>query len=80
MEPQVLMLSFLKRGKIGIVKEINGGIKIRRRLTEMGIFRGSVIRVIKNDFGGPLIVSIGEERLALGRGISFKIMVEESSE
>lgn len=78
MGSSVLPLSFLKKGQIGIVKDLSGGIGIHRRLTEMGIVKGTRIRVIKNDQGGPLIISIGEERLAIGRGTSWKIMVEEA--
>ena len=51
---------------------------MKRRLTKMGLFPGSILRVIRNDCGSPLIVSSGDGWLAIGRAIALKIMVEEN--
>ncbi len=77
MSVAVLPLGFLKNGQSGVISDCAGGLNIRRRLSELGLVRGSAIKVINNDFGGPLIISLANERLAIGRGISLKIMVEE---
>jgi ferrous iron transport protein A len=72
-------LGFLQTGRDAVVKDFNGGQSLGQRLTEMGLFRGTRVRVVKNDMGGPLIISIGEGRLAIGRGMALRIMVVEES-
>ena len=60
-----------------IVQVWHGG-KFKKKLSEMGIYKDSQIRVIKNDIPGPLIVDVKGSRLILGRGQAQKIMVEVS--
>lgn len=60
-----------------IVQVWHGG-KFKKKLSEMGIYKDSQIRVIKNDIPGPLIVDVKGSRLILGRGQAQKIMVEGS--
>lgn len=70
-------LGFLQVGHEAIVKELIGGKVICQRLAGLGITNGTGVKVIKNDTSGPVIISVREGRLALGRGITLKIMVEE---
>lgn len=72
----VLPLAFLPAGRRGVVKEVLGGFGFRRRLAEMGLVKGAVVRVIRND-RGPLIIALGEARLALGFGMAQKVIVQE---
>jgi len=72
----VLPLSFLPAGRRAVVKEVVGGFGFRRRLAEMGLVKGAVVRVIRND-RGPLIIALGEARLALGFGMAQKVIVQE---
>ena len=60
-----------------IVQVWHGG-KFKKKLSEMGIYKDSQIKVIKNDIPGPLIVDVKGSRLILGRGQAQKIMVEGS--
>ena len=56
---------------------IRGGQRIRKRLADLGLTPGTVLRVVQADAGGPLIVAFKDDaRLALGRGMAHKIMVE----
>jgi len=56
---------------------IHGGRGIRQRLADLGLTPGTVLRVVQTDNWGPLIVAFkGDARLALGRGMAHKIMVE----
>jgi ferrous iron transport protein A len=75
----VLPLGFLEAGRGAVVQDLNGGRSLRQRLIELGLVRGAKIKVIKNETGGPLIISVAEGRLAIGRGMALKIMVEESN-
>lgn len=77
MKKRLLPLGFVPAGSTVLIRELDGGRNLSHRLTEMGLVCGTAIRVIKNDVGGPLIVSVGEGRLALGRGMALKILVEE---
>lgn len=80
MDGSVLPLGFLQAGRIGVVRDLAGGRGLRQRLVEMGLVSGARVKVIKNETGGPLIISVGDGRLAVGRGMSLKIMVEELRE
>jgi len=55
--------------------EITAGTKLRRRLTELGLTPGVELQVMQ-DQGGPLLLSVFNSRLAVGRGMAHKIMVE----
>ncbi|MCL4425239.1 MAG: ferrous iron transport protein A [Firmicutes bacterium] len=60
------------------MKGLTGGGSFRERMAELGVVRGIRLGIVKNDHVGPLIVSVGEGRLALGRGMASKILVEEA--
>ncbi len=56
---------------------IHGGQRIRKRLADLGLTPGTVLRMVQADSRGPLIVAFkNDARLALGRGMAHKIMVE----
>jgi len=59
------------------VRAISGGRRMLRRLTDMGLRLESVLQVISVDPFGPVIVQINNTRLALGRGVAHRIIVEE---
>ncbi|NIS62386.1 MAG: Fur family transcriptional regulator [Proteobacteria bacterium] len=52
-----------------------GGGGMERRLTGMGLSRGTDVEVIKSSGPGPLIVASGETRIALGYGMAKHILV-----
>lgn len=55
---------------------IQGGHKIRKRLAELGLNPGSVVRVVQRHGGGPLILAVKEDtRMAIGQGMAHKILV-----
>jgi len=56
---------------------IEGGRGVQVRLREMGLHPGDVLEVIQNN-GGPVIVQNGCFRIALGKGVSSKIVVGRS--
>ena len=68
-------LVFLNPGDNGTVKEICAGGQATRRLYEMGFHTGAKVKVVKND-RGPLIVSLSGNKIALGRGLAQKIMID----
>lgn len=65
----------LKPNDKGQVIEINGGRQIRKRLFELGLNKGSEIKVVKNDIG-PIIINLSGHKLAIGRGLACNIMIK----
>lgn len=65
----------LKPNDIGIVKEITSCGHACKRLYELGLNRGAKIKVIKNDIG-PIILDLSGNKLALGRGLAQKVIIE----
>ena len=53
---------------------IEAGKKLKHRLTELGLTPGVALTVIQ-DNGGPLLVSVRDSRVALGRGMADKMFV-----
>ena len=54
---------------------ITAGHRLRRRLTELGLTPGVELKVMQGQ-GGPLLLAIQDTRLALGRGMAHKIIVQ----
>jgi Fe2+ transport system protein FeoA len=42
----------------------------------MGVVPGAVLEILRQNGRGPVLIALGESRLALGRGIAEKILVE----
>lgn len=78
MAGSLLPLSLLPEGRQATIREIQSGPGLRQRLAELGLVRGLTVRIIQNDHWGPLIITLGSSRLALGRGMAHKIMIEEA--
>ena len=56
---------------------IHGGQRVRKRLADLGLTPGTVLKVVQGDAWGPLIVAFKDDaRLALGRGMAHKILVK----
>jgi len=71
----MMSLSMVEEGRLARIVKIVGGRGFVSRLMNMGIKEGEVIKVLNNT-SGPVLVSLGNSRIALGRGASFKIFVE----
>lgn len=70
-----ISLSSLKPNEYGKVKGITGCCKANKRLYELGLYKNAVVKVVKNDFG-PIILNLSGNKLALGRGLASKVIVE----
>ncbi len=77
MAASVMPLGLVRAGRDATVRGLGEGGAFRRRLINLGLASGARIKVVKNDLNGPIIVSLGECRLAIGRGMALRIMVEE---
>lgn len=68
-------LTSLSKGAKAKIVSINAGRGLTYRLMQMGLTPGTVIEVIENS-SGPLIISVRDVTIALGRGMAGKILVE----
>jgi ferrous iron transport protein A len=74
----VLPIRDVPDGRRATVVSLEGGHEFQNHLMSMGLLVGSEIEVINSCNGrrGPTLVAVGETRLALGYGMSGKILVE----
>lgn len=63
-------------GKPVSLVSIQGGRQLRARLCNMGLVPGARFTVLNGNGGGPVIIKVKETRLAIGRGMARKMMVE----
>ena len=69
-------LNAMASGKFAEVDKLEGGEILGKKLMEMGMYKGSLIEIVKND-AGPLIIKIGQTKVVLGRGMAQKVVVKE---
>ena len=70
-------LSRLRAGQAATVRSLAGGYEFQHRLACMGLHVGCTVKVLRPGalFGGPVLVALGQTRLAIGRGMAEKILV-----
>lgn len=76
MKEEGIPLSTLKEGDIAQVLSLIGGNAFTSRLASMGIAPAIRLKVLRQSGGGPLIVQVGDGRVALGMGEAEKILVQ----
>ena len=69
-------LSLAGQGERLIIMEIRAGKTARSKLTSLGFCPGDPIEIINNDNHGRLVIAHNNTRVAIGRGIAEKIMVD----
>jgi len=73
--PGVASLASLPDGATAQLVTVQGGARLRSRLTAMGLRAGVEVRVIHNGGRGPFVLASGESRIVLGRGMARRVMV-----
>ena len=76
MEGRLIPLTAVTTGKEVTLIGINGGRGVLSRLYSLGLIPGTRIKVLSNNGAGPLMVAVKDTRLALGRGMAIKIIVD----
>lgn len=54
---------------------VRGGMRLQRRLADMGLIPGVVVSVLNSQMPGPVILNLRGSRLALGHGMTMRILV-----
>ncbi len=75
--PDGFVLSRLRPGASAEVCGVMAGAKARVRLASLGLIPGSKLHVVANPGIGPLLLSVGESRLMVERGVADKVMVQQ---
>lgn len=71
-------LSTVRTGETVQIHSLEGGRHFLSRLASLGFTPGASLRVVQNYGHGPIIVTLRETRIALGRGEAGKIMVDST--
>ncbi len=71
-------LSDVRVGEIVRFMGVEHGCALRMRLVAMGLTPGVPVRVMQRVPGGPCIVAVRGTRVALGRGMLDRIIVENA--
>ena len=67
----------LRAGESGVVRRIEGGRGILRKLEALGVRPGKVVVKVSTVFmGGPVTVTVDGRQVAMGRGIAGRVFVE----
>ena len=57
-------------------KHQGGGMRILRRLLDLGITKGCSFLVVQGSSSGPVLVQVRGTRIALGQGLASKMLVQ----
>ncbi|HUV95174.1 MAG TPA: ferrous iron transport protein A [Anaerolineae bacterium] len=68
-------LSDLASGELGTVVELSGGHGFVGRMAALGFTPGVSVQVVRNHGHGPIIVSLLDTQIALGRGQARRVRV-----
>lgn len=63
-------------GKSVKVMNVCGGQNVCSRINRMGLTTDSILKVIRNDKSGPVIIEQDGCRIVIGRGIASRINVQ----
>ncbi|MFH1609446.1 MAG: FeoA family protein [Candidatus Bipolaricaulota bacterium] len=70
-------LESLSPGQVGRVVAIHGGHGLALRLRRLGLRPGAVVRTVgQGPWRGPVLLEVDGCRVALGRGIARRILVQ----
>jgi ferrous iron transport protein A len=73
----ITTLEKLREGMSAVVREVEGGHKVRQRLGGLGIHVNDSLRVLRTGFlGGPVLIEIHGTEVGIGHGMAEKIEVE----
>lgn len=68
-------LTMVKVGEPNVIRKVGGKEEIRRFLEKLGFVTGGEVTVVSVT-GGNVIVNIKDSRVAIGRDMANKILVE----
>lgn len=76
MGERIFPLTMTRIGEEVRLEKITGGNGMNTRLAALGLTPGIDLCVVQ-DAGGPVLISVRDSRIAIGRGMAHKIMVSQ---
>ncbi|MBC7074551.1 MAG: ferrous iron transport protein A [Syntrophomonadaceae bacterium] len=72
-----MTLRDMKVGQKAKIIKIDKGSYAQRRLFEIGLVPGAEVKLLsRHPFRGPLVLQIGNAKIAVGRGIAASVKIE----
>ena len=71
-----MVLSGIDPGEEVTLIDIHGGRGVRSKLYSMGLVPGVNLKILNRSGSGPVMIAVKDSRLAIGRGMAEKIIVE----
>jgi ferrous iron transport protein A len=72
-----IVLKDMKDGQAGIIVSVAGGKNATKRLADMGLTPGTMIKIVRKSlFSGPVQIEVCGSRLVIGAGLASKIVAE----
>lgn len=72
-----IQLTQLKCKKTAVIKRLEGGREFQRKISNLGVRIGKQVEVVScQPFSGPMVIKIDSMRVAIGRGMASKVIVE----
>lgn len=69
-------LSMVDVGQEVVLKDINWGRKMKKRLEDLGLTPGVELSIVSNDSRGSFILNVRGSRLVLGKSVTQNILVQ----
>jgi len=76
----MMPLAMASPGESVQLVSVHGGQRLCRRLADLGLNIGMVVRVVQRSDHGPLILDVKGSRLVIGRGMAHHIHVQPCAE
>lgn len=70
-------VSQLRPNEVGVIVDLDGGRSFVARCLALGCTPGTEVKMVRNSGRGPVIVSVRDTRVALGRGEAEKLQVKK---
>ncbi|GLB28894.1 iron transporter FeoA [Lacrimispora amygdalina] len=71
----MMPLTMVKAGEPNVIRKIGGKEETRRFLENLGFVTGGIVTVV-SEISGNMIVNVKDSRVAIGKDMANKIMVE----
>ena len=72
----MMPLSMVNEGEPQVIKKVGGKEETRKFLENLGFVQGATVTVV-SEISGNMIVNVKDSRVALGKDMANKIMVEK---
>jgi ferrous iron transport protein A len=79
-DKSIITLAKARQGYEYKVVRISGGCDVQVRLASLGILPGQSLRVMQPSLFGPVMIAIKGSKLALGNGVSQKVLVRQDGQ